>query len=67
MRFTYGTSALLIVHLRKCNPITEYEIGGACSTNGKEEKCIVSLVNQKERYNLGNLRIYGKIILKWIL
>jgi hypothetical protein len=41
---------------------SEDEMGEACSTHGAVEICI-----PKGRSHLGDLAVYGTVILKWIL
>jgi hypothetical protein len=48
--------------------INEKEVGWACGTYGREEKCMQVLVGKfRGREHLENLSIGGKIIVKWIL
>jgi hypothetical protein len=48
--------------------IKENEVGWACGTYGREEKCMQVLVGKfRGSEHLENLSIGGKIILKWIL
>jgi hypothetical protein len=44
------------------------EMDGACSTRGRDEKCILfGLENLKGRDSAEDLNIDGNIILEWIL
>jgi hypothetical protein len=38
---------------------------GACGTYGRENTYIVLVGNERERYNLEDLAVDGKIILNW--
>jgi hypothetical protein len=44
-------------------------MGGACSTDRKDEKLILFFFSEslKGRDNLGDLSVQGRILLKWIL
>jgi hypothetical protein len=43
-------------------------IGGACSIHGRDKKCIKSFgQNLKGRDHLGDIGIYGRIMLEWVL
>jgi hypothetical protein len=41
-------------------------MGEACTTHGREDKCIQSLVRKpRARVHLGNIRMNGRLIRKW--
>jgi hypothetical protein len=43
------------------------EMGGACSTHGKDEKYKILVGKPEGKNNSKNLGVDGKIILEWIL
>jgi hypothetical protein len=52
-----------------CNNIKENMVGGAGKTVERDDKCIYKFYSEclKRRDLLGDLGVYGRIILKWIL
>jgi hypothetical protein len=47
--------------------VKEYEMIEACSTHGRNEKCIHLSENMKGRENSENLDVGGRILPEWIL
>ena len=41
-------------------------MGGACSTYREEERCIQGFDEEREKGQLGNPDVDGRIILRWI-